>query len=42
MIIALRVILQLPSVIPACRRLFFVIPTSSSESVSKIAEIDPK
>lgn len=41
-IIARLVILQLPSVIPACRRLFLVIPTSSSLSVSKIVEIDPK
>nr|DAX29557.1 MAG TPA: hypothetical protein [Caudoviricetes sp.] len=36
------VILQLPSVIPACRRLLLVIPTSASESTSKMAERLPK
>ena len=42
MIIARLVTLQLPSVIPACKRLLFVIPISSSVRMSKIAEIDPK
>ena len=41
MIIARLVTLQLPSVIPACKRLLFVIPISSSVRVLKIAEIDP-
>ena len=41
-IIARLVILQLPSVIPACRRLFLVIPTSSSVNTSKMAEMEPK
>nr|DAJ52937.1 MAG TPA: hypothetical protein [Caudoviricetes sp.] len=36
------VILQPPSVNPACKRLLLVIPTSASVSTSKMAERLPK